>query len=788
MDINYYDNIELAIRESRQQLENIEKLREEIRNETRPLVIEEKQERLERLIREHEEYDEITRNAYFRYRERLNDLITKSTLNSKNLTDTQKRMQASYIERMRKLIDIKNRNSDIIYDDGARVTSPAGTENDSLTESKIEDFKKDFDKITKQINDVKASLILDDTFASSLSDEIKELDLEVEELDHTANEIIAEIDSFRNEFGSENFSMSPKEIKAELKGIKDRLKDLKISQINKYNARVDNVNERIDALKSRSDLSPELQTIINNLNKLNRCNTTIKSWNQSNYLKELDYNKLKEALASLSEVETKIGVKPKNPDITHIEDEIKNMENITDMDELKEKIKEVSESLNELKIKLANDKDKMSEETYNEYLDRINDAEANLAELNKKIPKDNNIYKAFLDDLNKLEGEIKQNIVFIDALTGKITPEGLKLFEENLTKAANNLKAIKDDIEKQHNEGKLDDTQYNNLIAKAKELAEALIKTNEKMKKPEMVNETGVFAFLNNKIDGIEKAIENLKTQVDGLSKPIKDKNIRKQIDAIIKKLEEEIASVNKELENNKEENTEKYNEQKARIDSAEKKLNEISKNYRSKTPLLVKSKKSAKEFYKKHPKTTLAIAGLATIALIHATIGPIIIPAIMQGNIMLGRKIPGLYGFLDKTNKALGKAINAKEVMIGNNYYWQSAIGAIINPSYAASSLLKGLAISGLGSAALVSPLVIGIKELINKMKQSELKEKLKENINKVKENRKKKKETLKELKELYQKYKESGLSYDEFCEANGIDDENKAKLVEYGNKKGGR
>ena len=78
-----------------------------------------------------------------------------------------------------------------------------------------------------------------------------------------------------------------------------------------------------------------------------------------------------------------------------------------------------------------------------------------------------------------------------------------------------------------------------------------------------------------------------------------------------------------------------------------------------------------------------------------------------------------------------LGNVINAQLV----DGIWKMASGIRINPTVASTSLLKGIAISGIGSAAIVAPLVVGVKNLVQKMNMATLKEKLKVGQDKLKE-----------------------------------------------------
>ena len=226
------------------------------------------------------------------------------------------------------------------------------------------------------------------------------------------------------------------------------------------------------------------------------------------------------------------------------------------------------------------------------------------------------------------------------------------------------------------------------------------------------------------------------------------------------------------------EENKEKYNSTLEELNKLKTKLNEVNGEYRKKCPLMVKAVKSAKNFFKKHKKICLIIAGLAAMALVSSHV---LIPAIMHGNILLMNQIPALRPFIRFTNNILGGMIGAtiKTVSIGNSSFagWVLANGTIINPSCAASSLLKGLAISGVSSTLLVAPLVVAIKKLVEKMKTVELKQRLSEGLEKgkatVKNTSDKAKEKIKNVKsvmpknydKLFKEYMNSEMSLEEFC-----------------------
>ena len=372
---------------------------------------------------------------------------------------------------------------------------------------------------------------------------------------------------------------------------------------------------------------------------------------------------------------------------------------------------------------------------------------------------------------------------------------------------------IVDRIEQCYNEGKIDDNQYNNLKNKANEVKEKIENGRRKLKDPENYVDVDIFALLNGQIDGLAAAISALENQIDGLEAPIKDKEVRKKIDKEFERLENEIKTISDFLELYKDKDPEKYEAAVKRLEEQKQRLDEIAKKYRKKCPFLVRTAKSAKEFYKKHKKLVLLAAGLAAIALVHATIGPVIIPAIMHGNLLIGHSIPAFRGILGGINKVLGTLINAKVV----DGVWVLANGIKLAPSCASASLLKAIALAGVGTAAWVTPLVFGTKKLFEKMNLAKHREnvstdhekdegdvekttsdtvdRLKEEVGEIKskitgsnKHKKQVKATLEEIKKMLEEYKKSGLPFDEFCNENNLSDEDKILLEALDKKVGGR
>lgn len=715
-------------------------------------------------------------------------------------------------------------------------------------DEEINKFNLDSSKILTNIEKVRQNLVLSDTDLD-VSKEIREISEDLKILDDEVKSLISMIDEFSSSLGSSNFSMTPVGIRNKLDLLKNKFKDLKgIIKCN-YNARVEAVNDKIEQLKSLKDLDEETLSLVNQLEIIPICDARItKQVHLEKLLEKIDYNKLFQMEKLISEVNNKMGKITLNDmtdsldiDIEHIESEIERIDINLNLEINNDNrllfmsdVLTLCDAVNAFRIKVENNKDKISKADYQKYLDRINDAEIELADLNIRIQGFNNKEdktekefdnnKAFVNGLKVLYDEVSNFDLLVSSLVGCLNIDGVNALEAKLKDYEGRLENIKKEID-----GKsayLEKNQYESLNKKCGEIENLIKNVNNKLKSSDMVTELNdIYSLLDGRIEGVESvktALDKLEQLINNHEKVIKDRKIRKEVEKLIKGIEEEIQEIEKELETYKDVDTDKYNASKEKLEVQKERLAKLSKDYRKKCPLLVKAVKSAKEFYKKHKKLCLFAAGLAAIALLHATVGPILIPAIMQGNIMMGFSSPALRGFATSANKILGGLIGAT----CDNGVWSLANGVIINPSVASTSLLKGLAISSVGTAGILGTgvalgrqiinkdLITSIKNLVEKMKKFELKEKLnkgketiknkvkteknklKENINNTKndvkekisnakdklkdkitdEKRKENKDKLKEVKyyyDLYAKFVKSGLSFEEFCEKEKISDD---------------
>ena len=685
---------------------------------------------------------------------------------------------------------------------------------------KIEKFKIDSEEMKKEISKVKAKLILGEENKNfGLTEEVKGLESELNELANEAEGLKNDIDAFVRETGSADFSMTPAQIEKRVSELKKGVKDLKRKLVTKYDARVMLTNAKIVELKKLTDLEPEVAELINGLVELQKCDVTVKSWTHNSFLKIIDFNNLVEVNKVIANIEKELGKTPVHTptpeptptpgdptggtsggedgetptddlgleaDIYGIEKEIKNVESEINPDldndninRLIQDLDNIHDSLMDFDTKLKNNKDKLKDDEYNNYVSRFKNSLADLERLKnqlksmiKPIPGKNEDFDKLLRETNSLSEKVDKLLGDVEALYGLLTEGAVAVFESRLNNIEQDLATLKNDIESKHKDNKIDVNQYKSLMNKVKEMEDNLSTVKGKLKDPKMIKESDIFEILNKRIGVLEEKITELETRVEGLKAPIKDKETRKLIENTINALEDEIRYLEESLEKYKKEDENKYNATKARLDKAKDKLNDVCEAYRKKCPLLVRAVKSAKAIYKKHKKVCLVVAGLAAFALISHHV---LIPAIMHGNMMIWQHATILRPFVEFTNKILGWSIGATEPIKNG---WTLSNGVLINGVTASSSLLKGLAVSGVNSTLFIAPQIIAIKKLVEKMKTVDLKKKYADEVEKLKgklpskeknndrkpSEKKADKYAWDKARRLLEEYRKSGQTYEEF------------------------
>jgi len=631
--------------------------------------------------------------------------------------------------------------------------------------NKIETFKKQCERMENHLNDIDTKLFLDDI---KITEDILEVTNEMKELEKLAKELKDEIALFRSDIAKKSIT----EINQIIQNFKQRLKQIKQKQINQYKNRVINLNDRIKKIKevNKDDLSNELKDEIDKLVELDNVNVSVNDWRHNAYLGELDYRKLLETTKIVTGLETKINI-PKTYDNEYeeglqlLEDKInKTNKEIKDDFSLEESNKLLEQNgiyfdeLMDLEIKIRKNEEDIEVSKYKEYQNilkdlkkKLNEIEERLLEIKKNSYQENVLFNELKDMLKVLNDKTFNLRSKVNTFFGKCDVDTKKLFEQYLKELINKLAKIEGMVPDKK-EKKMDENQHESINADVERIKNSFDKLTNRLNDPFVMEDHDIFAFLNSNIDVLNDEVNDLDVTIEKLPKPITDKETRKKIDMTIKYLETKYNKYLNILKECKIDNLEKYNEIKEKLDKVGNDLEKVGKKYRSKSPILVRTVKSAKHFFKKHKKEALIIAGLSAMVLIlgHS----VIIPAIMHGNIMIGAS---------RTSKGI----------------WYLSNGVRLNSSLASASLLKGLAYSGLGNAVLLSPVIAGvvisIKNLIGKIKNVELKQNLKENndINEEDDKKDKSKDNKKNLEDLvskdmlklFKKYKKSGLELKVFA-----------------------
>lgn len=646
---------------------------------------------------------------------------------------------------------------------------------------------------------------------SSFSEKMNQNDVEQLNIN---DKIIGWIDSIKkieNERNDLNLSEKEKIVVNELcDKLKSDVVALKNKHIAKYNVFVDYINVRVNDLTTKlSDeyLSSENRQMLESLETIQRCEVYINNdWQQSSYLESLDYEKLNESYKKVSSVEKKLKIKSDEPielwsnwysvnkNINILEDEIKENMTVIEIDSLLNKCVSMLESIIDLDLQHESKRDELSKEMFSKYSRKITRLNTNLKKIEETLLEKKNVLQKKSSDYtinsNNLELIDKKYEVVrrkISEYQRKCSEKSIVRFNYYLDKYQKDLIIYKNKIEQDKNNGTLNEKQLSNLEKKIEQINSKHEMLYSRVNhNPYMLREEDELSYFVSRVDGLEIKITQLNDKIKKIDGVIKDKSQRKDIDSEFKLVEKEIKEYDKILSFYKNTDSEKYELLKAKLGDTKNNLETVDKNYRGKCPLMVKSVKSTTNFFKKHKKECLVIAGLAALALVSYHV---LIPAIMHGNIMIAATSPVLRPFIKFTNNILGSVIGATRDVKG---IWRLASGFVINPACGTSSLLKGVAISGITSAALVSPIVVAIKKLVEKMKTVELRQKLTDNLKNGKETVKKatdgvkKKATMvksslpKNYDKLLKEYVASDMSLDEFCEVKGLND-NEKEIIYY-------
>lgn len=705
-----------------------------------------------------------------------------------------------------------------VYRSGGQRTNDVTQESDSskkgrkslsatyeLIEVAISEYNAKTEEIKKDIAQILVKLAYSDEY-KNVTSLITKLDAEFIKLRTLANELIEAIGKYRdNNFGKDNFSLKPSQIQEKVKEFRKRLREIKQTQKDHYDANVRNLNNRISNLKkniSTLELSDEDKEIIINLTLMEESKGSFYQPGKIGYLTSIKYDELLELTKIVESFEKKIKIDK----TTNLETNIKSIQNkIKDIDSnIKDKM--IQDEINELIEKygvvscliivfnenLNANKEKISKEEFNKYVDYINKAKNDLNQLRKKLgsvnvigkEKVNNDFEGLMRELNILNAHIDRFMLMLRPNT--ILEVEVSSLKGDLKKFEDSLADIVNRIQVKYNEEKIDVNQFNALLNHINITEKNIKSAHFRINDPLYAKNFDIF----DRISGLKKRITSFEKVINEKDKPISDKSFRRQVDMEITCLEAEIKTLYlaaKTLEQNE---PDKYEEVMKEIFEQEDILNKINGEYRRKCPLLVKNIKSTKNLFKKHKKGVLIASGLASLAIIHATFGPILGPAIMQGNIMLMNKVPAFRPILKGVNKIVAGWIGAKPVIIDGHSAWQIKNSSIINSSCISSSLLRGIALSvgatSLGFGSFTAGLVLTVKGITEKIKKNELRNKFES----YKENQeKKRKEEYKRLKEILIKFNSAKIPFDDFVEQFNLNEKEKKILKVYNSRRpGGR
>lgn len=592
--------------------------------------------------------------------------------------------------------------------------------------------------------------------------------------------------------------------------IKDMIANLKFLMINNYNARLDYIrqvrDEALNEVSSDVELTARIRDInipdnvnsngINyrtNISK--RVGTFIDSVAILNNISSIqqEYN---EKVHKLVEEKRQEEDRKNNIRLSIISD-ISTFENIVNdfengvktsllMDEVRKEYIKISNfgRVAREKVNDAKNEGILSETEWNNYYHKLVADDDKLFRIKNSIPinmediHDKKIteYKKLKYDLYMLDGEI---LNYIDTVMGMFNDDNvdLDMFIDDYMDVGKRLNAIRFDADNKYREKIIDKQLYDNLInyfsrcsGHFDELGSKIKKIDDKkidetvVKEPkidpsknisaleevikhfeDLINNDFWDAWKRRRIDDLFKYYDNKVQEVYGMI----DVNDGKSAELIIRL--DVLKAKLEQLHNH--ENIIKY--QNTKIDNL--RIPEINKNNFSE--FKVKAVKSAKDFYEKHKDAPLNVLGLIKLSFKH----PTIIPALVHG--MIVEKLP----IRDK----LFEMFPDKFRKDGDKVYM--ANGMEVNSKTAVSSMLKAIADSDVSNPKIVTNMVQGVRNVIDKAKKKA--EKVSKNVKAVFTNEESN-EYSDYIRKLASQYLLTNMNLEEFCNENNISKEDKYNL----------
>lgn len=584
-------------------------------------------------------------------------------------------------------------------------------------EEKLYEYNTLYNKITASLDKIENCLTFIDDSPLNASEELRNTIKISEELMKKRKEIFTlDID----------FSVEEKkDINSKRSKTMDSIRRINDLTFKQYNYKVNYVNKKIEELKNKEGLSEELSNKITSLNLLKELDVFPKLYNDTKYYDKETWDKTEEIIKEVNDIYSEIFKDEKKEedildsqieglqeDVVKFKDRIDNILSLSDDDrkKLEKELKQFTNIFNYYKefslpdyiyVKYENNEEKINK--YEELFSNFEKVVNHYNEVFSKTKNERGQLEFRLDIVNDRIGVLSEAIYNSFRTDDYKVGDNLKTWNNNYEEISNEIKDIEDKIK---NSDKLPNDVKNNLFNDIDKYKKSLNELYDKMSALEDLNNKD---RMDKRLNDFEKEINSLKKDIESFDKS--DKKAKKHINKRIRILNRNLMIYNISLLKVKKEEPEKYESLKSRYDKIKEDYSNVKKDFRGKCPLKVTKVKSAKDLLSKHKKILLIGAGLIAFALLSYHV---LIPAIIQGFNMIGFTTPALKPITDGFNKILtgfiGGRINQYEQIILAN-------GSIINPSAAKSSLLKGIAISGINSTLLITPILKSISLLGKKM-----------------------------------------------------------------------
>lgn len=675
---------------------------------------------------------------------------------------------------------------DGIFYDNSEVFGGNNPLGEQTNENMIDEFLRRCDKLITDMND--AFLILSDKeFRAdhegvSVSYKTDIMHLDVSEHVKKFFQTIKELRKYRKDNINKDSLTDEEKEKLDKKydAIVKGFIYFRNKQITIYNQKVNEINNRIEEIRRKlenQEISADLKLVFDSLETMDRCEELADNdLQKSRYLNSLDYKKLSVLYDNVSMIEEKLKIdKSASVDLwfldNYIDKTIKELSksldhelDLTSITVISERMIYVYESLIEFDVLHELNRKKMYLSEFSQYSSKIVKLRSKFNKLEDKMFKKR-------ESLGETAEEFKNYKFELQYLERKNTILGFKVNEYTgkgnsgvltvLNKYSDKNNGKLDDIRSRITGANLEQGQTETLEDNVDNLEENIGVVNEEINNPQMLNNPSDIEFYTYRISSIDKLLDELESLVRKVEKPVTDKTLIQEIDGLIKERKSNVKHLERVLRSYKKANRIlEFHILSEKLDKTSGRLYDICKEYRGKCPLKVKNVKSSKGFFKKFRKKALVSTGVSSMALSDKKVGPMLIPAIMHGNNVMGNKHKFLAGYSNFANNVLATFVGAKKTENG----WVLSDGRLIDESIVTTRLLKALAVCGGALITLVSPVLLAIKGIDELMRKYALKEK----------HPKEKKENFgKRIDKLISEYRNSGMTLEMFFDSHRLTEE---------------